>query len=367
MSFRPDQPYNDLPELPPEATLETTAVLKACIEARSAIAELKQLGEAIPNQAVLINTIPLLEAQASSEIENVVTTSDALFRFAQEGAARADPATKEALRYGSALHEGFRSLRTRPLGTRTAVEVCRRITAQDLDIRSVPGTALSNPVTGEIVYTPPQGQALLRDRLANWERFLHEASGFDPLVRMAVGHYQFEAIHPFADGNGRTGRILNLLFLVEQGLLNIPVLYLSGAIIRHKTDYYRLLGNVTREGAWEEWILYMLEMTRTTAEWTAAKIRAIQALMDWAIEAVRANAPGIYSRELVEVIFTQPYCRIADVVEADIAKRQTASDYLKQLCAMEILDEMKAGREKLFVNVRLLRLLTQENAVPEYT
>jgi len=365
MTFRADQPYNALPALPPDRTLETTAVLKACIEARSAIAELKQLGEAIPNQAMLINTIPLLEAQASSEIEHVVTTSDALFRYSLEGADRADPATKEALRYGSALYEGYRSLQDRPLGTRTAVEVCRRIKALELDIRSVPGTALSNPVTGETVYTPPDGQALLCDMLANWERFLHEATDIDPLVRMAVGHYQFEAIHPFADGNGRTGRILNLLFLVEQGLLKIPVLYLSGAIIRHKADYYRLLGKVTREGAWEEWILYMLEMTRTTAYWTAAKIRSIQELMTWTGDEVRANAPGLYSRELVELVFTQPYCRIGNVVEAGIAKRQTASDYLKQLCAIGILEETKIGRDKLFLNTRLLRLLVRNESMPE--
>lgn len=364
MTFQPDRPYNELPALPPDQALETTAVLKACIEARSAMAELKQLGEAIPNQSVLINTIPLLEAQASSEIENVVTTSDALFRYAREGAERADPATKEALRYRSALHEGFRSLQDRPLGTRTAVDVCRRIKALDLDIRSVPGAALSNPVTGEIVYTPPHGQGLLRDQLANWERFLHEATDIDPLVRMAVGHYQFEAIHPFADGNGRTGRILNLLFLVEQGLLNIPVLYLSGAIIRHKADYYRLLAGVTRDQAWEEWILYMLEMTRTTAEWTAAKIRSIQALMAWTVDELRAKAPGLYSRELVELVFTQPYCRIGNVVEAGIAKRQTASEYLKQLCAVGILDEIKVGRDKLFVNTRLLQLLTRNDAMP---
>lgn len=362
MSFRPNQPYNDLPGLPPETELETTAVLKACVEARAALAELKQLGEAIPNQAMLINTIPLLEAQASSEIENIVTTSDALFRFSREGSERADPATREALRYGTALYEGFQSLQQRPLGTRTTVDVCRRIRALDTDVRSLPGTALSNPATGEIIYTPPEGQALLREMLANWERFLHEATDLDPLVRMAVGHYQFEAIHPFLDGNGRTGRILNLLFLVEQGLLKIPVLYLSGAITRNKADYYRLLAAVTRDAAWEEWILYMLEMTRTTAGWTAARIRAIQRLMDDTVEEVRERAPNIYSRELVEILFRQPYCRISDVVDAGIAKRQTASEYLKQLCAIGLLDELRVGRDKLFVHGRLLRLLTHDSS-----
>ena len=221
MPFEPTKPYNTLPSLPPQAEIESRAVLKACIEARAALAELKQAGALIPNQAVLINSIPLLEAQASSEIENIVTTTDRLFQFADDREALADPATKEALRYRTALREGFESLAKHPLSTRTAVEICCTIKGVDMDVRRTPGTALVNERSGELIYTPPEGEALIRDKLANWEQFLHEAEDIDPLVRMAIGHYQFEAIHPFTDGNGRTGRVLNLLYLVDKGLLDI--------------------------------------------------------------------------------------------------------------------------------------------------
>ena len=337
-------------------------MLKACIEARAAVAELKQAGRLLPNQDVLINTIPLLEARASSEIENIVTTTDQLFRYAQpDRETLADQATKEALRYRTALRRGVELLKKRPLATATAVEVCRTLLGVNLDVRRVPGTALVNEGTGEVVYTPPEGEAVLRTLLANWERFLHDSEEVDPLMRMAVGHYQFEAIHPFTDGNGRTGRILNLLFLIEQELLELPVLYLSRAIIRKKADYYRLLLAVTTDDAWEDWILYMLRAVDETARWTTERIRAIQELMQETAEYVRAEAYGAYSRDLVELIFVQPYCRIKNVVEAGIAQRQTAAVYLKQLASAGVLEEVKVGREKLFINPRLMRLLTVEH------
>ena len=360
MPFDPARPFDDLPALPPTADIETRPLLKACIEARAALAELKSVGNAIPNQAVLINTIPLLEAQASSEIENIVTTSDALFRFAQDEQA-ADPATKEALNYRAALREGFESLAERPLGTGTAVRVCSRLKNRDMDVRRVPGTALKNAATGEVVYTPPQGEALLRGKLANWERFIHDATDIDPLIRMAVAHYQFEAIHPFLDGNGRTGRVLNLLLLVEQGLLDQPVLYLSRHILRHRIDYYRRLLAVTRDGAWQDWITFMLEAVAQTARWTGDKIRAIQALHAQATDFVRTHAPKIYSRELVDALFVQPYCRIQNLVDGGIAKRQTASVYLKQLADLGMLVEVKVGREKLFLHPNFVRLLTSDD------
>lgn len=355
----PARAYNDLPFLPPEADLESRPVLKACIEARAAIAELKQAGQLLPNQDVLINTIPLLEARASSEIENIVTTTDQLFRYAQpDRESLADPATKEALRYRTALRRGVELLREKPLSTGTAVEVCRTLLGVDLDVRRVPGTKLLNMGTGAVVYTPPEGEGRLRQLLANWERFLHESGDVDPLVRMAAAHYQFEAIHPFTDGNGRTGRILNLLYLVEQELLDLPVLYLSRAIIRRKADYYRLLLGVTADAAWEDWILYVLRAVDETARWTKERIRAIRQLMHDTTEYVRKDAPSVYSRELVELIFVQPYCRIKNVVEAGIAERQTAAVYLKKLVAAGVLNELKVGREKLFINPRLMRLLT---------
>lgn len=357
--FHPDKPWNDLPALPPKAEVETRAILKQCILARSALAELKQAAELIPNQTILINTIPLLEAKDSSEIENIVTTTDELFKHAQREGEATDPATRETLLYRKALYEGYESLRKRPLNTNTAVRICSIIKGTDMQIRRVPGTALANQQTAEIIYTPPEGEALLRDKLANWERFLHEQTEIDPLIRLAVAHYQFEAIHPFIDGNGRTGRILNILFLIHEGLLTLPILYLSRYIIQNKNDYYRLLLNVTTEDEWEPWILYMLKAVQKTSDQTREKIEAIRALMHETTEHVKNKLPGIYRHELVELLFNQPYCRISNLVEAEIAKRQTASEYLKKLVEIKVLQEIKAGRENLYINKKLLALLKE--------
>ena len=309
---------------------------------------------------MLINTLPLLEARASSEIENIVTTADKLFQHLQTDAG-ADPATREALRYRHALLEGVQALKSRPLTTRTAELICTRIKGAEMSVRRVPGTALANDATGEVVYTPPEGEAHIRDLLANWERFLHEEEALDPLVRMAAAHYQFEAIHPFTDGNGRTGRVLNSLFLVEQGLLPLPILYLSRFIIANKTDYYRLLLAVTHEGAWEPWLLYMLHAVEDTAAWTTAKISATRSLAAHTTDYVRRRLPKIYSREMVDIVFEQPYCRIANLVEAGIAERQAASRHLKALVTIGVLREQTLGREKLFVHRKLMTLLTHES------
>ncbi len=360
MSFDPSKPYNDLPNLPPAVEIETRTVLKACVRARAALAGLRQATALIPNPAVLINTIPLLEAQASSEIENIVTTTDALFRHAQLESLAPDPATKEALRYRTALKAGFDSLRKRPLTTRSAEEVCSTIKGARMAVRKVPGTKLVSDASGEIIYTPPEVESRLRDKLANWERFVHDQDDIDPVVRMAVAHYQFEAIHPFTDGNGRTGRILNLLMLVEQGLLDQPVLYLSRYIINNKAAYYDGLLSVTRRGEWEPWILYMLRATQETAEWTLAKIDAVRRLIEHTAEYARKAAPRLYSRELIDLIFVQPYCRIDNVVAAGIAKRQTASTYLHRFEELGILQQKPIGLNKLFLNSRLLKLLTQD-------
>ena len=357
--WRPEAPYNDLPPLPPAAELETRAVLKQCITARAALAELKQAGALIPNQSVLINTLPLLEAQASSEIENIVTTTDRLFQFQNTG-ERADPATREALRHSSALLEGYRGLKTHPLSTRTAEQVCTRIKGVQMQVRRVPGTTLINDKTGAVIYTPPVGEDLLRRKLANWERYLHEAQDADPLIRMAVGHYQFEAIHPFTDGNGRTGRVLNSLFLIHENLLTLPILYLSRYIIAHKADYYRLLLDVTRKQAWEPWLIYLLKGVEETAQWTIAKIAAIRALQLATVNHVKKAAPKTYSHELVDLIFELPYCRIQNVTDRGIAGRQAASRYLKQLAAIDVLKEVTVGREKLFIHPKLMHLLTRD-------
>jgi Fic family protein len=344
---------------PRPSDLETKPVLKQCVTARAALAELKQAAEMIPEPAMLINTLPLLEARASSQIENIVTTADKLFRHLQADGG-ADPATKEALRYRRALLEGVRALKTRPLTTRTAESICTQIKGVEMTVRRVPGTALTSEATGEVVYTPPEGEALIRDLLANWERFLHEEETIDPLIRMAAAHYQFEAIHPFTDGNGRTGRVLNSLFLVDQGLLPLPVLYLSRYLIAHRTDYYSLLQAVTRDHAWEPWLLYMLRAVEDTATWTTAKIGAVRKLVV-TTEYVRLKLHKIYSRELVDVIFEQPYCRIANLVEAKIAGRQAASRYLKALVNVGVLREQSVGKEKLFVHPKLMTLLTRDS------
>ena len=357
--WQPDQPHNGLALLPPQIDLETPAVLKACIAARAALGELKQAANLIPNQSMLISILPKLEARASSEIENIVTTTDELFRHARSD-SEANPATKEALRYSRALFEGFRSLDQHPLSTRTAERICSTIKGVDMAVRRVPGTSLVNQATGETVYTPPDGEDLLRSLLSNWERFLHERTDLDPLVRMAAGHYQFEAIHPFTDGNGRTGRVINSLFLISEKLLNLPILYLSRYIIQNKSDYYALLQGVTRVGNWEPWLIYVIRGVEETAIWTTAKIAAINALADHTSDFVRTRLPVVHSHELMELIFRLPYCRISDVTDAGIVKRQTASLYLRQLTDIGVLTETASGKEKLFIHPKFLRLVARD-------
>lgn len=355
--FDPKRAYDDLPLLPPKVEIETRAILKRWGLARTALAELRQAGHTIPNSDVLIQAIPLLEAKDSSEIENIVTTNDALFREASLEQPDGEPAAKEALRYRKALYWGLDAIRNRPLSARTAIDVCRIVTGIDLDVRGVPVT-LKNRHTGETIYTPPQGQELIRKLLANWESYLHEEDDqLDPLILMTVLHYQFEAIHPFEDGNGRTGRILNVLVLVGRGLLDLPTLYLSRHILQTRGEYYRLLEGVTRQGAWEPWVLYMLTAVEQTSQWTTAKIGAIRKLLDNTNDYVRRALPKIHSRDLVDALFMQPYCRIATLTERGIVKRQSASVYLRELASIGVLHEEKRGRDKVFIHRKYLDLL----------
>jgi Fic family protein len=357
----PTKPFNDLPRLPPAAELDSKQILKASMPARIAVAELRLAGRDIPDQSVLVNTIPLLEAKDSSEIENIVTTNDALFREASHADDGDDPAAKEALRYRAAIYMGAESLKSRPLTARTAIEVCSHIKGVDLDVRATPGTTLRNSFTGEVIYTPPEGADKLRELLANWEQFANATDDIDPLVRMAVLHYQFEAIHPFIDGNGRTGRILNILVLIQAGLLDIPTLYLSRHIVRTKGQYYTLLQGVTQRGEWEPWVLYMLTAVETTAKWTNARISAIRDLMAETATYVSINASSIYSWELIQTIFAQPYTRIGHLVDRGVAKRVAASRYLKQLAAIGVLEEEKVGRDKLFIHRKYMKLLGSDD------
>lgn len=352
----PLRPYNALPPIPGPEVLETAGTLRASIRARDAITQLTRVAARIPNPAIVINAIPILEARDSSLIENIVTTSDSLFQH-QSLAEDADPSTKEALRYRSALLTGVTSLQSHPLSTRTAIDVVTTMLGSEVGVRRTPGTALKNSITGETIYTPPEGADLLRDKLADWERSVHDES-IDPLIRMAACHYQFEAIHPFIDGNGRTGRILNTLMLVEAGFIDTPVLYLSRFILRRRDEYYSLLAGVTFDGAWEPWIDFMLEGLRETAIWTTELIGQIDALMGEVYDKVMRSTGQTIPYGALEVIFTYPYARISTIVDLGIAKRQTASRYLQHLSSLGVVEQVASGREKLYVNRRLLEVLS---------
>jgi len=358
-NFDPALPFNTLPLLPPQIDLETPVILKACIEANKELAKLKMAERLIPNQTVLINSIPLLESQASSAIENIVTTTDDLFKYADSNSKMVSHEIKETLRYRSALYQGIISLKSRPLSVTTICEICSTIREVDVNIRNLPGTTLMNDFTKEKIYTPPEGETLLRSLLSNWQNYLHQDDGIDPLIKLAVQHYQFEAIHPFTDGNGRTGRIINLLYLIDRGLLDTPVLYLSRYIIQNKASYYSNLLQVTTDQKWTPWVLYFLEAVCETAAWTTKKIIAIQDLINETCTYIQNKAPIVYNKDLVELLFVQPYVRIENLVEHRLMGRFTASKHLKILCDIGVLVEMKMGREKLFINKKFLDLLKE--------
>ena len=361
MTFNPMQPYNNLPPLPPPVDVETKAILKKAISAGRTLAELKGLGGVIPNQSMLVNTLVLQEARASSEIENIITTNDALFRALTANNPNADPATKEVLRYREALWTGYNSLtKNRRLNTDLFVKTVQIIKKDRKSIRNVPGTVIANRITGAVIYTPPAGEPLIRKKLKELETFIHTADDIDPLVKLALIHYQFEAVHPFFDGNGRTGRIIIIYYLLHKGLLDLPVLYLSKYIIDRKSEYYRLLRQVTERSAWEPWILYMLDAVETTAALTRQQILDIRALMDDTVTFAKNKLPTrVYSKELIELVFRQPYTKGQLLVDAGIAERKTAADYLQELEKIGILKRKKVGRENLYLNEKLYKLLSK--------
>jgi Fic family protein len=361
MTFNPMQPYNNLPPLPPPVDVETKAILKKAISAGRTLAELKGLGGVIPNQSMLVNTLVLQEARASSEIENIITTNDALFRALTANNPNADPATKEVLRYREALWTGYNSLtKNRRLNTDLFVKTVQIIKKDRKSIRNVPGTVIANRITGAVIYTPPAGEPLIRKKLKELETFIHTADDIDPLVKLALIHYQFEAVHPFFDGNGRTGRIIIIYYLLHKGLLDLPVLYLSKYIIDRKSEYYRLLRQVTERSAWEPWILYMLDAVETTAALTRQQILDIRALMDDTVTFAKNKLPArVYSKELIELVFRQPYTKGQLLVDAGIAERKTAADYLQELEMIGILKRKKVGRENLYLNEKLYKLLSK--------
>jgi len=359
MAFDPEQPYNDLPPLPPPGVdLETKAVLRGAVAAARALAELKGISDQIPNSDVLLRWATLREAKISSEIENIFTTDDALYGAVGQPEPSSDPAIKEVQSYQAALWYGFGKLRGGgALSTNLFIELFQMIKGRTEGVRRIPGTRIAD-AAGHTIYTPLEGEQVIRDKLADLERFLYGSSELDPLIKMAVMHYQFEAIHPFSDGNGRTGRILNILYLIEEKLLEQPTLYLSQYIIERKSDYYRLLRGVTQNGDWEAWILYMLEAVEHTARDTRDRVLRIRDVLTQATEDIRQHLPKIYSRELVDLIFEQPYCRIVNVEGAGIAGRKTASRYLKALEGRGWLTAQQRGREQVFVNTRFLEILS---------
>jgi Fic family protein len=359
MPFNPLQPYNDLPLLPPAVELETRAVLKQLVAARTALAELKGTAKLLPNQAVLIQAVGLQEARLSSEIENIVTTDDALYRgFANEGQG-ADAHTKEVLRYQDALWQGHGWVKDgMPLTTRLFESLYRTVKQADDGVRRLPGTRLAG-AGQRTVYTPPDGEGLIREKLANLERFINEPSALDPLVRMAAAHYQFEAIHPFPDGNGRVGRIVNILMLLSEGLLDVPVLYLSRYIIEHKADYYQGLLGVTADAEWEPWVLYVLRAVESTARLTAQRITDILALKEQARASAETVLPKVQVPAILDVVFRHPYCKVRFLEQAGLGTRATCTKYLRALVKAGLLREQPVWRENYFINDAFVAVLAK--------
>jgi len=343
----------NLSPLPPGIELETRQVLRKLASAHRYLAELKGMAASIPNESILINTLTLQEAKDSSEIENIVTTHDELYKNSLFHDYIHNPAAKEVCDYAAALRIGFKQVRQDRLITVNRILKIHQVLEQnDAGIRRLPGTELMNDRTGEMVYTPPQDYQVIVELLNNLERFINEDAmlDVDPLVKMAVIHYQFESIHPFYDGNGRTGRILNILYLVAQGLLEIPVLYLSRYIIQTKDDYYRLLQTVRDEGAWESWLLYMLKGVEVTSRQTIGLIREIKRLMQDYKQRIRSGLPKIYSQDLLNNLFCHPYTRI-EYMQQDLGvSRLTATKYLEQLTEAGFVQKQKQGRYNYYIN-----------------
>ena len=360
MSFNREQPYNDLPLLLPDNNIwETMAIYKKLAEARAALAELKGRLPVIPNPLMLINTLVLQEAKDSSTIENIFTTNDELYKAFSSSSPNVNPSTKEVLRYREALWSAFAKLKSpTSYSVGLAVEIFKTITGKDEGIRTVQVYIGSS---NSVVYTPPEHGNILMNKLNNWFDTALNNNSIDPLIKMAMLHYQFEAIHPFTDGNGRTGRILNVLFLCSQKLIDLPVIYLSKYILENKNNYYRLLREVTENGLWKDWIIYMLDAVKHTAEITLDKVNLIYNSYLAAIEKVKTEAPEIYTHELIEVIYNQPYCKIAILEEKKIASRNTASKYLRKLEELGILVSEQVGRETLYKNLALLKILSSES------
>ncbi len=352
-----------IPRLPPPGKLETEAVLREAARAHRALAEVKGRADAIPNQGILIDTLSLQEARASSEIENIITTQDEMFEASIFPNETTQGPAKEVALYRDALKCGWTMMGKSQwlLTNAIIIEMYRVLKRTTASFRETPGTALKNDVTGDIVYVPPQKRAEIEKHMTALERFMNDDadSAIDPLVRMAIIHHQFESIHPFSDGNGRIGRIVNVLFLARAGLLNVPILYLSRYITTHKSGYYRLLQSVRETGEWEEWILYMLRAVTETSRQTLELIEGVRVLMADYKHRIRANHPRLYSQDLLNNLFRHPYTRI-EFLQTDIGKtRQTTSRYLDELASAGFVEKHSIGRNNYYVNRPLLDLFAR--------
>lgn len=370
--INPDRtkPWNNLPLLPPvENQFQNVEVYEKLVKARASLAELKGRAAVIPNQTMLINTISLQEAKASSEIENIFTTEEELYKaFSKANPESVKGPAKEVLRYREALWRGFNELRKKErFDLDYVINVFREIkdTNQGIRHHSIPtlirkgGDSIGS---GEIVYTPPRGEGILEEKLNNLLDFLNddEKYNYDPLLKMAIAHYQFEAIHPFSDGNGRTGRIINIHYLTKKGLLDLPIFYLSGYIIRNKNEYYAYLGGVSQRGNWKDWILYMLNAVEITAKNTLALVNDIKALEEAIDKRIYNEARQVYSERLITSIFSQPYCTVNSLVEFKVGAEKTVRKRLNKLAEMGILEKKEEQGHHFYINTELFNLLSAQ-------
>ena len=362
-----NQPYNELPLLPPpDEKVVTVEILQAAIGANKALAELKGLAKTLPNQAMLVNTISLREAKASTGIENIFTTDDELYKALSGEDDGLKGNAKEVLRYRQALWSGFNNIKTNGV---FSIDILIRIYQEIKEVRDgirpqQTETTIkkrgSGNLGGTVVYTPPRGEKVIQEKLENLVSYLNDDKkySYDPLIKLAVSHYQFEAIHPFRDGNGRAGRILSLLLMIQKNLLDVPILYLSAYIIENKDDYYYLINNVTTLKSWKEWILYMLKAIEETSIYTIDKITEIDNLFHRTNALISKRLPHI-RKETVEKIFEQPYISPKKILSHDIKSLNTAKKYLRQLEEMGIMTSQKIGKEIIFLNIDLFNLLSE--------
>lgn len=358
------KPTHKITALPPAENLETTPVLKALSRANRALAELKGRATSIPNQGILIDTLALQEAKASSEIENIVTTHDELFQADLFPGGIQSPLAKEVARYRDAIKIGFDRMCSEQglITNRTLTALYRKLKARTDGFRTVPGTTLRNETTGEVIYVPPQEHSEVVAHMTELEKFVNDDSlcDLDQLIKMALIHHQFESIHPYSDGNGRIGRILNVLYLTRTGLLETPILYLSRYVTRSKADYYRLLQAVRDDGVWEDWLLYMLTGVEETALHSLSLVDNIRDQMAATKRRMRSELPNLYSQDLLNNLFRHPYTKIEFIVNDLKVSRQTAAKYLNELAKMDFVTKRSSGRNNYYINSRLVDLFLDD-------